>query len=148
MSGLLDHSPADITRYQLIAGSQGTLPTNNSTWPIFVGNEPDTPDDCITVYDVTGEAEGITQIDGEVQERYSIQIRVRSAIHTTNYIKCQSIQNYLDKSIKRTTLTISSSDYLIHDYIRRQPILRLGKDTPNSKRELFVLNYLLKVDKT
>ena len=148
MSGLLNHSPAEITQRQLVSGSFGTLPSASSTWPIFLQNEQDSPDSCITIYDTLGETEGTIQIDGKVVERYSIQIRLRSGLYETAYTKAQAIQQYLDKTIKQTSITIGSDTYLITDYIRRQPILRIGKDIPQSKREILVINYLLKVNKT
>lgn len=102
MPGLLAHSPADITRYLLIDEGLGTLPTDSSSWPVFVGVEADTPDNVITVFDTTSRLDGRTHNEGEVAERQGIQVRVRARDHATAYAKAQAITIALDQDVYTT----------------------------------------------
>lgn len=40
----------------LVTASVGIVPVNggSDTWPIYIGSEPDKPNDCITLYDIPG----------------------------------------------------------------------------------------------
>ena len=58
MSGSLAHLPEDIVRYLLIDLSVGTLPSDVDDWPIYATQEPDKPDNVITVYGTEGNKHG------------------------------------------------------------------------------------------
>lgn len=140
MSGDLAHSPADIIRYALINASGGTLPTNNGSWPIYCNSEPDSPDNCITIYDTEGRQHGRSMIDGERQEHYGVQVRVRAADPPTGFTKAQDLALLLDKTIINANVSISSTNYIVYTVSRSGNVISLGYDTPLSKRRLFTMN--------
>ena len=143
MSGLLDHSPADIIRYLLINLGHGCDPevgTNPGEWPIYVSMEPSSPDDVITVFGTTSVHQGRTQVDGEVQEREGIQIRVRCTNYPDGYEKIEQISIALDEDLYGTGVTIDNATYLVHAWSRTSGPIELGKQVPQTKRELFTLN--------
>ena len=140
MPGILTHSPADILRYALIDQSLGTLPTDGSSWPIFVSVEADTPDDAITVFDTTSIHQGRTQNDGRVYELYGAQIRVRSQNHVDGYTKAQAITIALDEDIYQQLVNIGGTTYVVWQVSRTSGVLALGKQTPSSKRDIFTIN--------
>jgi len=143
MAGSLAHSPADILRYSLIALGLGADPTAVSpTWPIYVGAEPNVPDNVITLYDTEGRSDGRMNPTGERAEHHGIQVRVRAINHTTGYAKARAIAVALDESIVLTTVTISGTTYLIHAVSRTSDVIPLGKDVSTSKRSLFTINAL------
>ena len=139
----LGHSPADIVRYLLVDLSRGTLPEDETTWPIYVSQEPDSPDSCITVYDTSGILEGRAQISGEIQEHYGIQIKVRAASPTVAYTKIAEINSWIDESVRNNSVTIESSQYLVYAITRKGGILSLGKELSASKRNLYTVNAIV-----
>lgn len=145
MPGALDHSPADVLRYLLIDKGMGTLPTDSLDWPIFVDNEPDRPDECITIYNTTGRKNGRT-IEGEIQEHHGIQIRIRSAVSEEGYPKARILATTLDEEVYTENVYISGSVYCVHSFSRVDDIRSLGKDTPTpTKRSIYIFNGLLMV---
>lgn len=147
MSGALSHSPADVVRYMMIDLSLGTIPTAGGSWPINVSVEPDSPDNCITIYDTEGIQSGSEQVGGEVQEHHGFQVRVRSPTHAVGYAKARAIAQALDTLVAYETVTISSNTYRVESVSRRGDVLVLGKDMSNTKRDLFTINYLVSITK-
>ena len=148
MSGSLTHSVADVIRHLLIDLGHGTLPTTKSSWPVYSDNEPNTPDNAITVYNLTGTSSGRTMIDGELQEHHGIQVRIRSATPTTGFTKSRQIAVGLDTSSNLVSVSIGSSAYRIQTVSRKGDVISLGKDTTNSKRNLFTINAVVALRQT
>lgn len=147
MAGTLQHSPADVLRYLLIDHSMGGLPSgvSNADWSIFVDNEPDSPDNCITVYNSVSKQNGRVMV-GEVCELHGIQVRVRSQISKTGYNKIREIAVEIDENVIIDTVTIGTATYCVHSFKRTTDIISFGKDTPNqSKRHIHTFNGLLTV---
>lgn len=148
MPGALSHSPADVIRRLLIQLGVGVAP-GSSPWPVFITNEPDEPDNCITVYDTTGRGQGRVQITGEKDGHYGFQVRIRSSTSEVGYVKANAIAEALDRQVNRDVVTIGSSQYCIHAVSGRGDILPLGNESPVSERSLFTLNaltYLLELE--
>ena len=145
MSGALTHSPADIVRTRLIELTLGTNPASNTAWPIFVSSEPDTPDNCITIYDTLGRDQGRVMWTGERQEMHGIQVRIRSQTHALGYTKARAIAVALDESIESDLVTIDATDYCLHSITRTSDVLALGLQKPASRRYLFTVNALVSV---
>lgn len=128
MTATLNHSPADIIRELLIDLSMGTDPVPINTWPVYEGTLPDTPDNAICVYNTEGRQFGKSQIDGEVFEHYGIQVLVRSMVETTGFVKAQAVKDAFNKSVKRTSVTIGSSIYLVHGVHTQGNVRRAGRE--------------------
>lgn len=107
------HSPSDILRYLLIDLSVGTLPTDNQNWPIYVANEPNKPDNCITIYDTIGTDDGRSMIDGDIWKHDGIQVRVRSVDYRTGWDKITIVQETLAKQIRNTSIWVDDEPYLV-----------------------------------
>lgn len=148
MSGSLVHSPADIVRRALVTLGLGTLPTASGSWPIAVSQEPDTPDEAITLYDTSGRIDGRTHVDGEIQEFPGLQVRVRSANPVTGYTKAQAIAVALDQSIRLTNVTIGANVYKIYAITRTGTVNAIGKEIETSKRNLFTINAVASIRQT
>lgn len=135
-------SPADILRRVLIAiGIAGDPPI--ITWPCYTSNEPASPDNVITTYDVTGRDNGRLQIDGNRVQMYGVQIRVRSVTHTVGYAKTKEIATALDIQVYDTVVQIASINWLVHSVSRSSDVIAVGKDVSNSRRSIFTLNVLI-----
>lgn len=143
MPGPLTHSPADVIRHLLVNLGGGVLPSAGGSWPIYVDSEPDTPDSVITLYDTAGIIQGRTHIDGEIQEKHGILVRVRAASHTTGYTKARAIAVLMDETAKRDIVTIGGTNYFVNAITRTTDVIRLGKNKPTSNRNLFTINAIV-----
>ena len=106
MPGPLVHSPADVLRYTLVSLGVGTLPSVNGNWPIFATNEPETPDELITLYDTMPWVRGRSQPDGEVQEHHGVQVRVRAGHPALGFKKCWEVAQALDLQVHHLNVTV------------------------------------------
>jgi hypothetical protein len=136
----MDHSPENLLRYLLIDINEGTLPTDNDDWPIGIV-EPDSPDNAITIFGTTGVIQLRQILDGKVVERFGAQIRIRATDNITGSAKAQSIVDSIDQ-LRRESLTIETSDYLIHSVSRTTSVIPLGREQGTS-RYLFTINVLI-----
>ena len=105
----------------------GTIATD-----LFVGREPDSPDECITIYDTQGEGANPKFL----LDLPTIQVRVRSNTYLGAYDKIQSIK---DKLLGRPTEVINSTRYV--GIWAQTEIAFLQKD--ESERQLAVINFLI-----
>lgn len=147
MPNTLSHSPADIVAQLLIRDSIGADPDVSplGSWPVYVGGEPNTPDNCLTVYDTAGSDDGSSMIDGELFGHSGVQIRIRAKDHRTGWTKADALQTHLAEGVLDEIVTVQSTTYLVHCFARIGDVLALGKDAPTSKRSLFTVNALVSV---
>ncbi len=137
-------SPSDLVRYLLIQLGLGSLPTNPpNSWPIYRGEEPSTPDNCITVYDTAGRDSGDSQVDGEKFEYVGIQVRIRSASYNVGYVKAEAIAKSMDEDIQNDNIAVGGRVYTLHSLMRSTQVLPIGTESPTSTRLLFTVNGLL-----
>ena len=141
MPGTLTHSPEYILSVLFINLGLAQDPEVGTTnWPVYYSEEPDSPDNAITIYGTDGIFDGRTMFDGEMQERHGIQIRVRSNDHDTGFTKMRQLAVALDETIYRNGVTIGGTNYRVHSFSRTSGPISLGKDSPETKRDLFTLN--------
>lgn len=148
MPGFLYHSPARIIAELLIGAGYGTDPerTIGGAWPIFVGREPDGPDEIIKVSFTQGKDFGDTA-DNERQEWYGIQIMVRANTEEEGFYKIQRIALFLDQ-VHRTLVDITqieavgtgTTEYILNGITRTSNVLPLGTESLQSQRQLFTVN--------
>lgn len=148
---ILLHSPADIVAQMLIDLAVATDPLGTATddvWPVFVSQEPSLPDSVITIYDTTGIIQGRAHVSGEMFERQAVSIRVRDANHQNGYQKISDISTALERNVYSETITISSNTYLVHAVSITSGPFSIGKETPQSKRNIFTLNATTTIRRT
>ena len=148
MTGPLTFSPADVVAQLLIDFGFGTDPLLDEDWPVYVSEEPNSPDDVITVYDTTGLTHGSSQIDGEVQEHEGVLIRIRSTDFDIGHRKQDEIKVGIDTTIYRNTVEISSVLGTGTDQYFVQKVTRISmtggfKESPASKRNVFTINVVV-----
>ena len=140
MSTALNHSPKFVIRQLLVDLGLGTDPSLDSSWPIYDTSEPDSPDNCITIYGSTGFEGGRLQYSGQVLISYGIQVRVRSLDPEVGWLKIHEIARAIDESIYQETVTLDSSTYFVQSLSRTGDVIELGKDFQSSERYLFTVN--------
>lgn len=136
----MQHSPADITAQVLIDAGQCTDPTDEDTWPVYVSDEPNTPDNCVTVFDTTPTDDGNSMVDGEEMGHFGLQVRVRAETHAVGWDKADELVTFLTQGVYDRNVTIDGVDYLVDCYAGANGPLALGKEAPHSKRRVFTIN--------
>lgn len=149
---ILTHTPAEVLRQLLIDLGVAFKSNSYVDWSCFVSMEPDnvrTPDNIITIYDTQGQFDGRLQINGEIQEQYGNQIRVRAKAYNVGYKKATDIAQRLDQLVVANQVTVitpqATKTYTVHCAQRTSSVLPLGADPDNSERDLFTLNYLTSI---
>jgi len=74
----------------LVAGLSYTFATD-----IFIGKEPTTPDNCVTIFDTGGGAPQLTFTQGERYEYPTFQIRVRNKSYLVGMAAIEAIKESL-----------------------------------------------------
>lgn len=143
----LSHSPAQIIARLLATLGVGVTGGTVGDWPIYVSDEPNSPDNAITLYDTSGQNDGRSMIDGEVQEHPGVEVRIRSSTHEIGFAKAAVIAEILAMTIYQNTVVISTNQYLVHSITRKGTINYLGRENPTSKRQLFTINCLAAIRK-
>lgn len=138
----LSHSPADIVQKLLTEMGLGTDPDLSpiQAWPVYASNEPNEPDNCITVYDTQGHDSGRTNPDGEVLDHFGIMIRFRAVTHAVGALKAQNLKAVLAEQAYAQKITLDTARYLVPCFANIGQVLYNGLDNPNSKRSVFTLN--------
>lgn len=145
-TSFLTHSPAQIIQQMMIDLGVGTDGSLNNAWPIFSTEEPDDPDNCITVYDTTGSDDGRSMVDGKSMQHHGIQVRVRSYDHQTGYVKAREIRSAFEGVLNKQT-SLETNLYLVECINKIGDVLCLGQDVPASKRRVFTLNVVTPITK-
>lgn len=143
MSGPLNHSPARIVAQAIADLSLASF--NATTWGLYVGMLPDTPDEAICVFNTTGVIQGRIQFTGETIEMHGVQVRIRGRYEEKTYAKARAIAVALDTQIRRTLVTIGSDTYRIFSFNRTSSVIPLGADSPTTKRRSFAVNGIVSV---
>lgn len=138
----MDHSPADVVRWLIVALGAGTNPTSGAAWPVYCADEPDLPDNCITIYDRSAPGQGRRMFDGATVGPAGVQVRVRSTTHAVGWVKIQTIHDLLAArdSVYRRFVLVGTTGYTVHALVNIDDPLALGKDVTNTKRRLFTMN--------
>lgn len=146
VSGTLTHAPADVIRNLIIDLGDGTAPSDASAWPVYVATEPNAPDNVITITDTTPVIQGHSQINGEVQENYGVQIRLRANDFHEGQEKARAIAVALDAATLKTVRVgdvagTGDESYTVMSVTRISGPLSLGKNVTTSKLNVFTINY-------
>ena len=123
-------SPAHDTALFLAALADFGAFGGASGWPVYVGREPLSPVDVVTVYDTGGLPDVLVD---DVSEP-SIQVRVRSEDYVQGYAKAQAARQALQAA---TGVTIEGGQVV--QWIGQGNILYIGRD--DQDRCLFTDNY-------
>ena len=139
------HSPARIMQAALVgaglAGDPGVSPL--PAWPAYCANEPDVPDECLTVYDTQGYDDGRLAITGELVEFPGLSLRIRAGSYETGYAKADAVGKAID-ALPVVEVDLSPASYVLLSVKRNGPPIPLN-GPPGSKRKLFTQNMIIVV---
>lgn len=127
---------SDPLPWQTYFDGKGTAPS--TTWPVFAGGEPDTPDNVITTYHTSPEFQAKV-MTGETQELKGFTIRVRGKSKAIAARKALDIKHWLDFTAVDQQVTIDGQQYLIPS-VPRCTLVPLPRMPQALGRWLFNLN--------
>lgn len=129
------NSPAEILKELLLS--------NSDEWDSFISSMPDSPDNCVAIYDTAGTLDGRVMKTGEVDGHYGIQIKVRSLNYEDGWQKLNEMVNNLDLATVPLEIVVGETTYIIQNGSRTSPIVPIGND--EKRRSLFTVNYLMAI---
>lgn len=98
-------------------------------WPIYIGSEPTTPNDCITLYDTGG---GFANRDAQLSDS-AIQIRVRSFSYADGYDQAAAVRDALID-----LRGLLRDNWFYTGFWLTMDVAKIGRD--DADRELFTVN--------
>ena len=127
-------TPAEIAANFIAANLSLVIGTG-----IFIGKEPASPIDCLTVYD-TGGRDELTSLEHgcKTMRRPSIQIRARNKSYQAGYSALQAAGEAL-----KTARDYQYDGLILTAALRKTDIISIGKDTTGSS--VFTLNFDLTI---
>ncbi len=147
----LDHNQSQITRQLLIDRSAavngvgqyvaGTY--NGDPWPVFATNEPDVPDNCVTVYDTQGTDDIRSSVDGIQEYHPGVQVRVRALDVNVGKRRAELIRAMLEQ-VYGARVVVDTAHYEVHNYAKIGRVLTIGTEQ-GTKRIIFTVNATLAV---
>lgn len=142
----LQDSPTEVVRQLLIQRSQASDPDVSplGDWPIYQTDEPDVPDNLLVVQATTGTNDGRDMVDGELNQHYGIQFKIRGTDDRVGGAKAYALRDWLARSVYQASVTITDSNgtrnYVVWCFAKIGQVLELGTDAPSSKRWLYTIN--------
>lgn len=103
---------------------------------IFVSKEPDSPDNCVTVYSTGGLPDDCLEPDERSSEIPNFQVRVRNADYAAGHAVMEAIRAVLNK--RKNTVTDSGGAVRITTWLTTLPH-NIRRDTKN--RPIRVANF-------
>lgn len=137
-----DWTPADLVA-ELVITNLGLMtdPALGGSWPLFVGHEPDSPNNCGTVYDVTGDLEVGLMSGGLAVMHHGVEIKLRGVDTEATWIRLNTIMSNLN-TIQNEIVVFGGLNYVINALTRVSTIQSLGKESFNTKRlNLYTIFY-------
>lgn len=137
----MKHPPSKILYTYLVSEGIFIAPGDSGAWPLFTTSTPDKPDKVGTIYDTTGNLDGILQKTGVQIEHYGIQVRIRDRSYEVGWNKAREVY---DKALvtKQETVTVGATSYLIQAFIPTTSVVPLGVEEGTNRRELFTVNFI------
>lgn len=143
----LQASPASVMAYYIINELEKMSdPSDGDDWPLYVSHLPDNKNvktDAGAIYDTAGTSD-IRSMTGENYEHPGVQIRIRSRVYETGFVKIEDIANALD-TVVQADVEIGDLEYRIYNVSRTSPIASLGVEPGTTRRFHFTINFLLTI---
>lgn len=149
MSGIMYHTPEGVIQQLMVNLALGVDPSAGAVWPIYVGNMPNAPDNCMAVRDTAGRIEGREMTMGLTFEKFGIQVRFRSKGPVDGYVKAARVLKALTQDVNRVGVTVGSevgtatSTYEVQSCSPTSPVIKLGQIEENDARYVWTWNALV-----
>lgn len=151
-SNNLQHEESVILRQLFIDGGMGGDASLNPTvaWPVYATNEPSTPDNCISIWDTTGQVQARAMNSGQLIQKCGFQVRVRATDSLTGKVKANALQTWMAQNVYQADVTLNDAagnnwNYVVWAIINIGNVLAIGLDKPDTQRELFTINAMVRI---
>jgi hypothetical protein len=145
--GPMNHAVAKVMQQMLVALGLGVdpdaTPPTEGDWPVYWSNEPDQPDNAMTVYDTTFMDWGRQMATGLRVQHEGFQVRIRSMTPEQGNRQGRTVATALDTQVNQMRLSVESNIYIIAAVTRKSDVVQLGKERPKSNRSLFTINAIV-----
>lgn len=147
MSTPLSHGVNRIIAQLLIDLGVGVaVPTDEtellSDWTTFVGMEPTSPDNCLTVYSTQG-VDGPREMYGTLHTKHGFQVRIRAATQEAGELKGHEVRRQLAENVNQRQVsvvdTLATVSYVLPCIARIGQLLDNGRE-PHTNRRIYTLN--------
>lgn len=143
--GTLHHTIHEIIQKLLIDTGAASNPTHDTEWPVYAPDEPDAPDNCITISKTTGVVTGNTAFSGKVHRYHGFQARVRHQNDTQASYKAEALYNFFNESVDAIIVTIDDHSYCVNEITTTSDIFFLGHQRPENRLYLFTINAVVDI---
>ena len=145
MSLVLLHTPAEVLSWLLVQMNQAVSwnafnADNALAWPVYVGNKPDRPDGLLVIDDTTPMQDGRVMVGGEAIKHPGFTVTVRGATRGECGAKAEEVFRALCEDFYAQLVNVDGRQYVVHSVANMQGPIRIGKETPESRRELATIN--------
>jgi hypothetical protein len=147
MSGLLDHTPAQIL-YEYFKEFPALLyKVEGDSWfgRAFINNDPADKLKYLVYSDTTGRQQGKLAI-GTPLQGYGVQIRIRHDDQVQGYKDTQTMELACN-ALAHVAFTLGSTNYILHGAHSTSPIIRVGREQPGNTLMIYSLNLLTTISK-
>jgi hypothetical protein len=127
----------------------GDFTVGNSDWPVYATNEPDYPDNCLTVLDGPDQFDARIMATGEEQIHQGFSVRIRSTDHQTGWQKAKAVYHSFCLNVggaNGVILVATTADGNIYPVVcltnLKGPNPK-GKDATRTKRSIFTVDGFL-----
>lgn len=157
MSALTHYLQSQIIQQLIVDLSLGASPDSKplGAWPVYYSKEPSTPDNCLTVFDTEPVFDGRMMFDGEYNEHYGFQVKVRASLFPSGVTKAATIATQFDGVLRQEVTVVDGSgvgttnyNYLVHSISRRSGPVYLGTQVDADRLHLFTINFTTTISLT
>ena len=143
----LSDTPSLILRTYLIEQGLFTLPSSDSTWPLYHSHLPDgknVADNAAGIFDRAPILDGRLMTGGEVIQHYGIHIKIRNKDYETGWLKGKAILDNFD-DVAKTTVTVGSNTYTVWAISAKSGVVYEGVEQGTKRRYLFRTNWTVTI---
>ena len=134
---------AIISQYLISTVSLFSAVSAATTWPLFKTSLPDgrnINDDAAAVWDTSPELQS-KQMDGDLVQRYGVQLMIRSKSYNDGWEKASIVHNAF-QTVNRIDEVIGGTTFRINNISAGSGVVSLGTERTNKQRYLFSINIL------
>ena len=141
--GTLVDSPARVLA-KLLVDLGHVVDSTTVAWSVFVNDEPDKPDNAVTIYDTAGRlsSTGRVMSTGYRPGARGILVRVRSALPAAGWTRANRIAAALDEEVEWETVNVGGTLYTVCAVTRTTDLVSIG-DESGTQRKLFTINAVM-----
>jgi hypothetical protein len=143
---VLTDTPAAVLANYVTGLALMTVPSANGSWPLYISNMPDAPNNLGAIYNTTPSKDARSMEGGGIIQHYGVQIGIRCSVEETGWDKCNVLAGQL-AAVHNAETILNGDTYTIHNVSIIGGVNSLGKETGTKRRNMFTMNFLVDISK-